>query len=123
MGHFTLEIKDEALVVYAVISVIKLICHVLFKALVFRLIYKKGSLVKNPINILILVEEVEHLVLISVLEVSTFYLRYNTNVEASHGQAGCLFLHVYVFIVSMMTMYTFTGEGILEFFIAASRAE
>ena len=64
--------------------------------------------------ILILVEEVEHLVLISVLEVSTFYLRYNTNVEASHGQAGCLFLHVYVFIVSMMTMYTFTGEGILS---------
>ena len=55
MGHFTLEIKDEALVMYAAIFVIKLTCHILFKALVFRLIYKKSSLVKNPINILILI--------------------------------------------------------------------
>ena len=55
-----METWDTLLTLYTVISVIKLTCHVLFKALVFRLIYKKGSLVKNPINILILVEEVEH---------------------------------------------------------------
>ena len=110
MGHFTLEIKGTSLIFLTTISTLKVLFQIIFKTLVLRLIYKKGSLLRNPINILILLEEVEHLVLQILLDVQTIYILGNRSIEETHGQNGCLFLHIFVAVSGLYTTRAWTGR-------------
>ena len=54
-----LDISYASLAAIVLIWCFGMIVHVTYRILIFRLIYKKGPLIENPINVLILVDEIQ----------------------------------------------------------------
>ena len=57
--QFTTEFSSGFVIALASVFALNSLNIIIFRVLVYRLIYKKGSLLENPINVLILVSETE----------------------------------------------------------------
>ena len=105
-----LEMSDKSLVALIFVWCLGTLVHLTYKALVFRLIYKKGSLKDNPINLLILVDEIQWMAQL-VHQPLMFYILYVKDVEKFHGQFGCLLLHIFV-LVGVFSIFQFVFGGL-----------
>ena len=105
-----LEISEESLVALILVWCLGTLVHLTYRVLVFRLIYKKGSLQDNPINLLILVDEIQWMAQL-VHQPLMFYILYVKDVQKFHGQFGCLLLHIFV-LVGVFTIFQFVFGGL-----------
>ena len=85
--------------------------------LVFRLIYKKGRLKDNPMNVLILADELQKLPGLLVIQPLVIMTYYDKDIGAKYGQVGCLIAHIGVFA----TIHTFASSFVGGFAIACLR--
>ena len=105
-----LEISDKSLVALVLVWCLGTLVHLAYRVLVFRLIYKKGSLKDNPINLLILVDEIQWMAQL-VHQPLMFYILYVKDVQKFHRQFGCLLLHIFV-LVGVFTIFQFVFGGL-----------
>ena len=105
-----LELSDISLALVVMVWCLGTWVHLTYKVLVFRLIYKKGPLSKNPINLLILVDEIQWMVQL-VHHSQMFYILHVRDVQKLHGQNGCLFLHIFV-LVGIFSILQFVFGGL-----------
>ena len=109
-ADLNLEINDTWLTVVICVWCLGTLAMLTFKVLVFRLMYKKGPLIDNPINVLILFDELGwFLQLIFIPQM--FYILHVKNTEELHGQKGCLFLHAYV-LLAVFSIFQFLFGGL-----------
>ena len=107
-----LEISNISLAILVLVWFLGMIVNVTYRILIFRLINKKGPLIENPINVLILVDEFQWMIEL-VHHPQRFYILYVKNMEEKHGQLGCLFLHTFVlFRVFSILQYLYGGLAI-----------
>ena len=105
-----LELSDISLALMVIFWSLGTCVHLTYKVLVSRLIYKKGPLSKNPINVLILVDEIQWMVQL-VHHSQMFYILHVRDVQKLHGQNGCLFLHIFV-LVGIFSILQFVFGGL-----------
>ena len=105
-----LELSDISLALVVMVWCLGTWVHLTYKVLVFRLIYKKGPLSENPINLLILVDEIQWMVQL-VHHSQMFYILHVRDVQKLHGQNGCLFLHIFV-LVGIFSILQFVFGGL-----------
>ena len=104
-----LEISDMFLATLVLVWCLGTLVHLTYKVLIFKLIYKKGSLTDNPINLLILVDEIQWMAQL-IHQPLMFYILYVRDVRKFHGQFGCLLLHIFV-LVGMFSIFQFVFGG------------
>ena len=105
-----LEISDKSLAALVLIWCLGTLVHLAYRVLVFRLIDKKGSLKDNPINLLILVDEIQWMAQL-VHQPLMFYILYARDVKNLHGQFGCLLLHIFV-LLGIFSIFQFVFGGL-----------
>ena len=105
-----LELSDISLAFLVTVWCLGTCVHLTYIVLVFRLIYKKGPLSENPINVLILVDEIQWMAQL-VHQPLMFYILYVKDVEKFHGQFGCLLLHIFV-LVGVFSIFQFVFGGL-----------
>ena len=105
-----LDISYTSLAAIVLIWCFGMIVHVTYRILIFRLIYKKGPLIENPINVLILVDEIQWMTQL-LHHPQMFYILYIKDLEEEHEQSGCLFLHVFV-LVGVFSILQFLYGGL-----------
>ena len=116
--QFTLELMGPLLAAITGIFVLCTLVNLLFKILVFRLIYKKGPLMENPVNVLILVDEVEKFANCLLVQPQIVMIFYEPHIELKYGEAGCAFLHLYVLSVAFSAMsFRFSRTSLFFFFL------
>ena len=111
---FSIEFSTSIFVVVIAVYIVNLIIHLTFKILVFRLIYKKGPLKDNPMNVLILAEQLPGLLIVQPQMIMTWYKK---DIVSKYGQAGCIFFHALVFT----TIHTIASSFVSGFAIACLR--
>ena len=94
--QFVIKLSHPALTFVAIIFFMNTIIHVAFRIIVFRLIYKKGPLKDNPINVLILIDELQKLTSQLIVQPLVMLVLYEPHIGSKYGQNGCLLLHILV---------------------------
>ena len=115
--QFAIELSPNVLIFISTAFFINIIIQITFKILVCRLIYKKGPLKDNPINVMILADELQKIPAFIIVQPQMVMVLYEKNIGTKYGQAGCLFLHVFVFA----SVHTVCSSFICGFAIACLR--